>query len=205
MLNRIIKVAGISLATTIGLAVTANHAQAFDFSFNNFDVSGNTISGTFSVDDSAINPGTTTNLTTSDFDDWEITSVGTGGTFTMYGPGGTFGTHNSSFFNLPSVFPGTFSTDGSTLSMADFLIVNTTNGSIIGSNNHFGGNNTSDNENYSRIDTVDVSSSPHVPVVSSASSPTAVPFGVSTDLSIMILGGMYGASHLRKKLAANKS
>lgn len=31
---------------------------------------------------------------------------------------------------------------------------------------------------------------------------TAVPFGVSTDLSILILGGLYGASRLRKKLAS---
>lgn len=36
------------------------------------------------------------------------------------------------------------------------------------------------------------------------SSATLVPFGVSTDLSILILGGLYGASRLRKKLAANK-
>ena len=33
---------------------------------------------------------------------------------------------------------------------------------------------------------------------------TPVPFGVSTDLSIIILGSLYGASRLRKKLAANK-
>lgn len=31
--------------------------------------------------------------------------------------------------------------------------------------------------------------------------PTPVPFGVSTDLSILILGGLFGASRLRKKLA----
>ena len=31
---------------------------------------------------------------------------------------------------------------------------------------------------------------------------TAVPFGVSTDLSILILGSLYGASRLRKKLAS---
>lgn len=32
--------------------------------------------------------------------------------------------------------------------------------------------------------------------------PTPVPFGVSTDLSILILGGLFGASRLRKKLAS---
>ncbi|MGD1917587.1 MAG: hypothetical protein ACFCAD_01135, partial [Pleurocapsa sp.] len=32
---------------------------------------------------------------------------------------------------------------------------------------------------------------------------TAVPFGVSTDMSIAILAGLYGASRLRKKFAAN--
>ena len=31
---------------------------------------------------------------------------------------------------------------------------------------------------------------------------TSVPFGVSTDLSILILGSLYGASRLRKKLAS---
>ena len=31
---------------------------------------------------------------------------------------------------------------------------------------------------------------------------TAVPFGVSTDLSILVLGSLYGASRLRKKLAS---
>ncbi len=35
--------------------------------------------------------------------------------------------------------------------------------------------------------------------------PTPVPFGVSTDLSILILGGLFGASRLRKKLVARKS
>ena len=33
---------------------------------------------------------------------------------------------------------------------------------------------------------------------------TAVPFGVSTDMSIAILAGLYGASRLRKKLALRK-
>ena len=204
MLNRTIKVVGISLATTIGLAVTANHAQALDFSFNNFNIGSNTISGTFSVDDSAINPGTTTNLTISDFDDWEITSVGSGGTFTMYGPGGTFGTPNSSFldgFNFG--YPEDFSTDGSSLTMSGFLLVDSLDRNF--NQNYFGGR-TSNDFNFSQINGAPgESSSPQLPVVSSANSPTAVPFGVSTDLSIVILGGMYGASHLRKKLAANKS
>ena len=209
MLNQIIKVAGIGLATTIGLAVTANNAQAFDFSFNNFDVDGNTINGTFSIDDSAINPGTTTSLTFNDFNDWEITSVGSGGTFTMYGPGGTFGTHNSSFWTNGSFaqtnYPGVFSTDGSTLTMSNFLIADNITGDVAG-DNRFGGSNvgTRDN-NYSMINGTELAISPQIPVVSTAVSPTPVPFGVSTDLSLMILGGMYGASRLRKKLAAKKS
>ena len=40
--------------------------------------------------------------------------------------------------------------------------------------------------------------------ITSLSSPTPVPFGVSTDLSILILGGMFGASRLRKNIAARK-
>ena len=34
---------------------------------------------------------------------------------------------------------------------------------------------------------------------------TAVPFGVSTDMSIAILAGLYGASRLRKKFAADSN
>ena len=68
-----------------------------------------------------------------------------------------------------------------------------------------GGRNTTGDTNVSKINDSFTISTPHIRVVSSANSPTAVPFGVSTDLSIMILGGIYGASRLRKKLAANKS
>ncbi|MGD1921649.1 MAG: hypothetical protein ACFCAD_23805 [Pleurocapsa sp.] len=40
--------------------------------------------------------------------------------------------------------------------------------------------------------------------ISINASATPVPFGVSTDLSIIILGGLYGVSRLRKKLAVSK-
>ena len=36
------------------------------------------------------------------------------------------------------------------------------------------------------------------------SAATPLPFGVSTDLSIIILGSLYGASRLRKRLTASK-
>ena len=48
----------------------------------------------------------------------------------------------------------------------------------------------------SRTNIVDSDSNPQY------SQATPVPFGVSTDLSILILGGLYGVSRLRKKLSA---
>ncbi|WP_319421131.1 hypothetical protein [Pleurocapsa sp. FMAR1] len=126
MKNYLSKVAGFGLATTLALTIQSS-AQAFDFSFSGLTVGQNTSSGTFSVKDSAI-PG---NLTTSDFEDWEITTQGNGETFTFYGSGGNFGTPNSSFFNRGG-YSNIFSSNGSELVMDDFLLIDTLDGSSNG-------------------------------------------------------------------------
>ena len=191
-----LKLAGLGLAATMALAMQSS-AQAYDFSFSGLTNESNTTSGTFSIKDSAI-PG---NLSTSDFEDWEITSVGVGGSFTFYGPGGNFGTPNSSFFTGGG-YSENFSANASELTMDDFLIIDTLDGSSSGFTSTFGQDYSTQ---YSYINSSTAQNQPYNGAYKfSASAPTAVPFGVSTDLSILILGGLYGASRLRKTLAARK-
>ncbi len=200
MFNQISKIAGVGFATTFALALSANNAQALDFDFSGFTAGVHSAQGTFRINDSTT-PG---NITASDFEDWKITLInGDGGAnFTLYGPGNSFGTPNSSFV---SSFDNKATFDSSSLSFTSRWIIGE-NGNI--SSNYFGQNDgvrpNNIAVNFEQLLGGTGRSSSFSGYLTASAAATPVPFGVSPDLSIIILGGLYGAFHLRKKLAASK-
>ena len=182
MFNQVKKVAGIGLATSMVLAATANNAQAFDFAFTNFSNSSSfsgSAEGTITIDDSAVGGA----LTQADFIAWEIDVFNSSGAFESQ-----LTEANSNIFSFNSA-----SATSSNLSIQpDFWIHNfasgegiqrTASSSFVYINNGAPGSGNGGEWN-----------------ISAAATP--VPFGVSTDLSLLILGSLYGASRLRKKLAS---
>ena len=190
-------VAGIGLATTMALAFQSS-AQAYDFSFENFTTGKHSASGIFRIDDNTPQGA----ITKADFLDWKITiEDGRGGAFSdniLYGPGGAFGTPNS---NNTTSYVGSAVFDSSELRFTDTFDFRHNDGFIGGRIAQFGLSSVSvvANDDYSS-GSVD----PGFLVASRDFSTTAtpVPFSEKTNLSILILGGLYGASRLRKTLAA---
>ena len=209
LMKKISTIAGLGVATTLALAVQPS-ARALDFTFSNATAGTASASGTFRITDSAVSRGS---LTSADFETWEITLTEPNqGNFTLYGPGGGVSDplsnfQNSSFYSNSS-FPNEASTDGSTLSFtSNWAIFDSTNGSFTNNNGIAESSSRTDDIIYvngQRFNTTSTALG-DFPVANAASAPpTPVPFGVSTDLSILILGGMFGASRLRKTLAARK-
>lgn len=203
MLNRIIKVAGISLATTIGLAVTANQVQAYDFNFN-FNRDDLETSGTLRFNNALSIP--TNSASANELLDWEINikNVNTNSEYSLFGDGNGFGADNSDLDLTPPLTWNVSSTEASINSGVFRILGGSASEALFQVNKDFSTRNYSIEDANGRTYRSPAFGG-DAGFVATAVSPTAVPFGVSTDLSIMILGGMYGASRLRKKLAANKS
>ncbi|MEM8830121.1 MAG: hypothetical protein AAGE96_12290 [Cyanobacteria bacterium P01_G01_bin.19] len=189
MLDYVKKVAGVGLATSMMLAATANNAQALDFSFAGIGSDGVTATGTFRIDDAA-GP----NVALTDLQDWEISITGATQTFTMYGDGGSFGSDNST----AQLFSGTISSNVLTINTA--VIDSVPNQADWYPELNYNNYGLNELYLYNQFDTNTFN--PLNTTFTATSAATPVPFGVSTDLSLLILGGLYGASRLRKKLAS---
>ena len=199
-MNYLSKVAGFGLATTMALAMQSS-AQAYEFSFSGFQAGTHTASGTFTINDSTPQGV----IDASDFEDWEIIVTNQAGiTNTLFGPGSV--SHNSDFYDARygfvksdvAIFDSTF------LTFLDEWMIATPAGSPDFNQTlifqHANGTNNALRVNSQQLNNFPASGF----ITANATAPTSVPFGVSTDLSILILGGLYGASRLRKAIAARK-
>ncbi len=206
MFNQILKVAGVGFATTLALALSANNAQALDFDFSGFQAGKYSAEGTLRVKDSAITTGSNL-LTKQDFEDWKITLTNTDNStsYDLFGPGGTFNATNSAF---DSVFAPTTVIASATTSSLDFTrFFYFRENNISGTSDQiFIGNNPDGFGNFASCCqfTFDQDNTPNIAFPTASATATPVPFEVSPNLSIIILGGLYGASRLRKKLAASR-
>lgn len=178
------KLAGISLATSIAFLGTANTAQALDFSFS-FDDTVDPNQGTVTGTIMGLNDNANGQQPASVTVDNAPASLG----FTSlplsldYTDGNGFDVSNGAIVNASALYTGVdaglrFNTDPNGANR----LRNIGNSEFSRAVNGFSG----------------------VTYTASSNPPTSVPFGVSTNMGIVILGGMYGASRLRKKLAANK-
>lgn len=227
MTNRIVnithKIAVSGFIGSLGLIATAHGAYGLDFNFSGFDAGNYTASGTFSI-----NKSTRSNeIDSSSITDWEIKLVdkNSQADFTLYGPGGAFGTHNSdfetSFTNAPitafanqSMFVFTsdwkISSFEQDLAVANFILEESSTNSI--SINSVVQETRGVDERLSgkmlpitnrRDDLLPIGSSS----VSTlrAPAPTPVPFGPATDTGIATLASLWAISHFRKTIRKNKS
>ena len=193
MFNQISKIAGVGFATTLALALSANNAQALDFDFS-FD---NTVGST---------PGTVEGI----IEGLNDNSMGAASSIRITSAPPEFTEINSSvdFVTMPNVDNNSFTVANGEITNADFsaytfsptgmfLCLNeTTNVTTCGS----GFNMLQQNSLYARTQ----AANGFAAVTYSSATATPVPFEVSPNLSIIILGGLYGASRLRKKLAASR-
>lgn len=183
------QVAGIGLATTMALAIQSP-AQAFDFTFSFDNVDGNTagtVSGTITgLEDNTSNQAADSILITNvppgivveeqDATLWDDIQVNSFEVSNGQIIAASFGAEDTVNGDVMCLGSDTLRCSGSPFQ----LLWNTNTNNFVRNNGAIGAANG-----------VEFTA-------------TAVPFGVSGDLSMLILGGLYGASRLRKKLAANK-
>ena len=190
MYNQISKAAGVGLVATLALAVSANNVQAFDFpfSFDNATGSGDT-PGTVEGIITGLNEGT------GAADSVLITSFpsGLGSTFdegndAVLWTGNTGNDVNSFTVSSGIITDVNFISGTSGVQQQELWLNGFDTHNYLSLNNH--ANDTWNQNGFSGV--------------SFSAAATPVPFGVSTDLSLIILGGLYGASRLRKKFAASK-
>lgn len=160
MLNKSIRVAGVTIAAVLSSTVFAKSANALDFGFT-FGSGINTVSGTIKgLTDNSTGAASEVSITTPD-------NV----TFT-------------------SANPNTFTVAGGNITTASYT--SSTAGSNLALFTAFG--------NYKGTAGTPTFSSG----MPSGGGATPVPFGVVPDMGILILGGMFAASRLRKKITARK-
>ena len=188
-------VAGIGLATTMALTVQSS-AQAYKFNFN-FDPNPSepyTASGFFDIDDTLGSiPGEVefgTELT-----DYEIN---------MFDSGSLVDTINPSTNRFPL---SNNTITGVKVSSTELNFSTASDGNLLFHSGPSGIVNFYLNPAYTSLypdsEFGESTSTNSLATISTQPAPaTAVPFGVKTDLSILILGGLYGASRLRKVLTA---
>lgn len=186
------KVASIGLVTSLSLAFSVNNAKALDFSFSGISTSSLSASGTFRIDDAAI-PSSSLNQT--DLLDWKIDIFDGANTTTLFGIGGGLGgAQNSSI----AFFPTGLSVNNSTLDFstitADSLCI-TEDGNCTSLQGLFGA--TATNIILANSD-IGVSEFSSTSLTANAVSSTPVPFEISPTLGLMMVGGIWGVSRLRK-------
>ncbi len=190
MLKNCLKIASISMATTLALSVTAQNAEALDFTFSGFTAQSLSASGTFRISDTAVASGI---VNSGDILDWVI-NVDTGGTndYTLLGDGGGFGMDNSDITIFTSG-----SVSGSTLSLDSAFCISADGDPTCTGNQLLSVNN---------FDILgDGSSSSATGAASTVLEATAVPFGVAPNTGLGILAGIWGVSRLRKVSKGRRS
>lgn len=188
MLNTkiLFKVAGIGLATSVAFLGTANKARALDFSFS-FDDTAAPNQGTVTGTISGLSDNATDQKTATVSIDSAPASLG--------------------FSSLPLTFNNA---SGSGFDVSSGAIQNTssiaynTTGAVVRFNVGAQGLNTLTNTSNRQSSFGANGFSGVTYAAINTSTPTPVPFGAAPNTGIVILSGMYGASRLRKKLAANK-
>lgn len=202
MIKQISKIAAIGFASTLALAVTANNAQSFDFSFSFDDDPGDDLfgyahrSGTVTGTLKGLNDNKNDQYPTAVTIESAPASLGISTfplTLTQIGQdGGGIDVLNGEIIDIE--YRTYYATDPD-LGHAVQLEFNAP--SLSAGNALFcyagcpvGSGVTGNTDGFSGI--------------TFSSTATPVPFGVSGDLSIIILSGLYGASRLRKKFAASK-
>ncbi len=205
-IDKLLQTSAVGLASFLALAFTANHAQALDFTISPpFSVGDFSATGTIRVDDAAIPSSPSNPLGLSDITDYTITiSNPTAGTSETLIGGTAFGTDNSVLEDSNGGLTGTVTT--SSLAINNFCLSESRIPNCDKDNEFtFVNNLASDSVNVAFAGMSDNATptnnqqSIQGPIDLVA---TPVPFGVSTDLSLLILGSMWGASHLRKKMVA---
>ena len=186
------QLAGMGLAATLTLAVQSS-AQALDFSFSISDGT-NDITGTISGLTEGVSSPTSVKATSS-FLGWnELEFVG----------GSEYGAGTSSFTVVGGeIVDDNFSMRNGLGLHSSFLVLDG-DGSKSGDPTvgYFGQRNPSPGTIADSSTTNMGGPGGFNAAIYSAATP--VPFGVSADLSLLILGGLYGASRLRKTSAARK-
>ena len=182
MLNKLAKAAGVGFATTLALAATANNAQALDFTFS-FDNGFGSTPGTVKGNITGLNEGTgaANSVIITDY------PAGLGGTFDEGNDATLWSNQTSNSFTVSSgsITAANFGADSNTGDDVFCLNCGSYNGLTLDDLN----TDTVNDEGFAGA---------------TYSAATPVPFGVSTDLSIIILGSLYGASRLHKRIAAGK-
>ena len=180
--QKLSKLAGIGLATSIAFLGTTNTAQALDFSFSFDDTAG-------------ANQGTVTGKITGLSDD---TNDQQPATVTVDGAPSDLN-FSSLPLNLNYQNGDGFDVSGGMITNASALYSDAT--SQIRFN--FGGAEVNSLKNIADSTNVLTSrAGDGFANITYTNDATPVPFGVAPNMGIIILGGMYGASRLRKKLAA---
>lgn len=187
MFKKISKFAGIVFVSTFTLGMTANNAQAFDFTFS-FDNVNGTVPGTVEGIITGLEEGT------GAADSVKITSF-------PAGLAGSFDNGNDATLWLFQM-ANSFTVNSGSIVAADFLAIHAVGNSsdILCLGSCFTNNANSltlDNDSTNTANNDGFAGATYTAA-------TSVPFGVSTDLSLLILGGIYGVSRLRKRMAANK-
>ncbi len=199
------KVAGISIATTLSLAFCVNNAEALDFSFSG--ISRNidnglgdgtdtlTASGFFRINDAIIpSDGSSAEVSEIDLQAWEINIFNSANGATT-----TFNQTNSfivttSPFAFPSGLDVTNSVlDFSTIESATASLCITQDGSCSTDQGLLFANNSTIRlaDAFSRSERT-------APALVANVAATPVPFEISPTLGLMMVGGIWGVSRLRK-------
>ena len=192
MYSKVSKIANIGLAITMILGVSANNAQALDFTFSDFTADTESANGVFRVSDSA----TSGTITASDFEDWEINITGTNNVV-LYGPGGNFGTQNSTFFSGFNNLASLDLDSNSITFFSDWAILDTLDGTTAGFTAAIGQNGTSSSVINRFIEGSSVASENTTIGLSATSA--AVPFEFSPTLGLLMIGGIFTGSRFLKK------
>lgn len=191
-MNHIFKVTLAGIASTLAFAATANRAQALDFSFSGYNAGTMSADGTISVKDAAVAAGTALQ---SDIEDWQIniSNSASGDSVTLFGDGGSFGTDNSDIFLFPA---GGASVNSSTLTFDDSFQIRNDSGGTVSATFWQGGF-----ANRLVLNGVGANGT-ETSLVANASAATPVPFGTAPNMGILILGGIWGGSRLRKRMSS---
>lgn len=197
----LVKMFGVAVAASVYFTGVET-ASALDFHFSGLSASiaigsggsGNfTGTGTFRINDAAI---PSNNLSQADFLDWKIELVNsnTNNTTILYGDGGGFGVDNSDILQFSTNIEANTSTlDFSNLS-GTFCIRESSSVCDPGGLAFSARNNQfifSDTDAFGRNST---------PFVATANA--AVPFDFSPNFGFLLVGGIWGISHLRTKIKA---
>ena len=200
MFYQIKKIASFSLAASLGLTIAANKAQALTFGVSYGVLNDtHTAEGSIQVKDSSLSSNAT-NLIESDFEDWEIAITNDSkGVTTTLTPA------NSSIHSFPDSPSGIMGTEDEVIfSNEEEFRIGIDYDDMIRLTSEGRGVHLEGTEIFVPMNQDSLVALPNLASTNSGRGTTvSVPFGVSSNTGILILGGLYGASRLRKKLLRN--